>query len=412
MMLIFKQGNIVNATEDIVVNAANGIGWMGGLLGRFFHLSGVAESIHYATKGKVEKEVRRSHRFSRPGDVFFTQGYGIGKLGIIHAVTMQIPGWWTKEQTVIELLPKIVDIAKEKGAKSIALPYLGCGTGHLNRRRVRRMYIEYFARMEQEVEVVVYLGTNSDETPFVVKRADSGDIMGTTDLIKIELPEGVTSIEDDAFCSYSNLVSVVIPRSVKRIGSSAFNNCRNLVDIVIPNGVESIGDCAFTNCSSLTDIVIPPSVISIGSAFSSCIKLKSIEIPVGVTSIEEGIFMDCTSLEQVHIPNGVVCIEGFAFAMCDNLSEIIIPSSVQEIGEEAFSDCVSLCDVEIPLGVTVIKEATFLNCSNLKKAVVPVSVTRIEGRAFAGCDAVAIYTPAGSYAEQWAKENGVNVVAQ
>lgn len=155
-MLIFKQGDIVNATEDIVVNAANGIGWMGGILGRFFPLSGVAESLHYATKGKIEKEVRRSHRFSRPGEVFFTQGYGIGKIGIIHAVTMQIPGWWTKEQTVLALLPKIVELAKEKGAKSIALPYLGCGTGHLKRQRVEEIYKEFFMDEKQDMDIVVY----------------------------------------------------------------------------------------------------------------------------------------------------------------------------------------------------------------------------------------------------------------
>ena len=155
-MLIFKQGNIVNATEDIVVNAANGIGWMGGLLGRFIKLSGVAESIHYATKGNVEREVRRQHRFSRPGDVFFTQGYGIGKIGIIHAVTMQIPGWWTKEQTVTILLPKIMRLAKEKGAKSIALPYLGCGTGHLKQKRVNEIYNTFFTNEEQDIDVVVY----------------------------------------------------------------------------------------------------------------------------------------------------------------------------------------------------------------------------------------------------------------
>jgi len=146
----------VNATEDIVVNAANGIGWMGGILGRFIKLSGVAESIHYATKGNVEREVRRQHRFSRPGDVFFTQGYGIGKIGIIHAVTMQLPGWWTKEKTVRTLLPKIMQLAKEKGAKSIAMPYLGCGTGHLKQERVNEIYNAFFANEEQDIEVVVY----------------------------------------------------------------------------------------------------------------------------------------------------------------------------------------------------------------------------------------------------------------
>jgi len=154
-MLVYKQSDIVTATEDIVVNAANGIGWMGGILARVHKFHGIAESINYATKGKVEKELRKKCRICRAGEVFFTNGYGIGKIGIIHAVTMMIPGWWTTEKTVKKLLPKIIELAMEKNAKSIALPYLGCGTGHLKAENVKTLYEEFFCEYP-EVEVVVY----------------------------------------------------------------------------------------------------------------------------------------------------------------------------------------------------------------------------------------------------------------
>ena len=57
-----------------------------------------------------------------------------------------------------------------------------------------------------------------------------------------------------------------------------------LGSIIIPDGVTSIGDEAFLGCSSLKSIVIPDSVTSIGErAFKSCESLESIVIPGTVT---------------------------------------------------------------------------------------------------------------------------------
>lgn len=151
----FRKEDIALAMEDIVVNAANGIGWMGGILSRVHKFYGIAESINYATGGKVEKEIRKHYRIRFPGEVFFTHGYGIGRIGILHAVTMLLPGWWARKETVRRLCPKILEMARQKGAKSIALPYLGCGAGHLKPEAVKRIYEEYFGTVT-DLEVIVY----------------------------------------------------------------------------------------------------------------------------------------------------------------------------------------------------------------------------------------------------------------
>ena len=106
------------------------------------------------------------------------------------------------------------------------------------------------------------------------------------DITEYAIPEGVTSIEMNAFSGCSSLASINIPSSVTSIGSYAFSRCSSLTNITIPEGVTSIGDAAFWGCSSISSITIPSSVTSIGSwTFLGCSSLESIIIPERVTSI-------------------------------------------------------------------------------------------------------------------------------
>ena len=48
-----------------------------------------------------------------------------------------------------------------------------------------------------------------------------------------------------------------------------------------------------------------------------------------------------------------------------------------------------------------------MNCSALRKIKIPATVQMIEDDAFYECDHLTICAPAGSYAEQFAKENEI-----
>ncbi len=66
--------------------------------------------------------------------------------------------------------------------------------------------------------------------------------------------------------------NVVIPDGVTSIGNNAFAWCKSLTSITIPNSVTRIGDWAFAWRKSLTSITIPDSVTSIGKdAFFGCL---------------------------------------------------------------------------------------------------------------------------------------------
>ena len=146
----------------------------------------------------------------------------------------------------------------------------------------------------------------------------------------------------------SNVKKVVIEDGVTSIGNSAFNECISLTSITIPDSVTSIGTYAFSGCRSLTSITIPDSVTSIGAyAFQSCSNLTSITIPDSVTSIGASAFNSCSGLTSITIPDSVTSIGNFAFSYCISLTSITIPDSVTSIGSYAFYNCKNLTTISL-----------------------------------------------------------------
>ena len=230
---------------------------------------------------------------------------------------------------------------------------------------------------------------------------------------KVVIEDGVTSIENSAFDRCSSLTSITIPDSVTSIGRSAFNNCSSLTSITIPDGVTSIGNSAFFGCSSLTSVTIPDSVTSIGNvAFCNCSSLTSITISDSVTSIEESTFYGCSSLTSITIPSSVTSIGDHAFCNCSSLTSITISDSVTSIGNSAFYNCVRLTSITIPDSVTSIGESAFEDCTNLKTISLSCKSTLKRNNFGEQADLVS-YTPhtltkteakAATYAENGNKE--------
>ena len=76
------------------------------------------------------------------------------------------------------------------------------------------------------------------------------------ELTGVDIPVGVTDIQDSAFDRCSSLACIVIPEGVTNIGVSAFNACTSLVSVTIPKSIESIGISAFVNTPALRTIYV------------------------------------------------------------------------------------------------------------------------------------------------------------
>lgn len=167
-----------------------------------------------------------------------------------------------------------------------------------------------------------------------------------------------------------DLTEFVVPNGVKTIDSNAFFGCNALVSVSIPEGVTEIEGQTFNGFGqdfSLTTVNLPDSISSIGNRAFKCTPISSIKLPRKLKTIDYQTFLGCYKLTKIEIPEGVTKIEESAFECCSSLTSVIIPDSVTEIGENAFSDCNKLTDVSIPshLAPRDIRSA-FSGCKSLK----------------------------------------------
>ncbi len=247
---------------------------------------------------------------------------------------------------------------------------------------------------------------------------DAGDIVITNCSLNAEIVEipseidgkSVTSIGWYAF-GCTSLTSITIPDSVTSIGEDAFSGCTSLIAITIPDSVTSIEEDTFYNCTSLEAITIPDSVTSIGIyAFYGCTSLAKITIPDSVTRFRWNAFFGTPWLAEKQEENPVVVVNGILIDGSTCTGNVVIPDSVMSIGEQAFLECTSLTSITIPDSVTSIGEIAFSGCENLAEITIPDSVTSIGEDAFFKCDNLTIYGYTNSYAETYAKENGISFV--
>lgn len=113
------QGSILEVEAQVIVNAANSRGIMGG---------GVAGAI----KRKAGLEVEQEAMAQAPipvGQAVLTSGGRSTFKGIIHAPTMPEPGMHIPAENVDKATQAALALAEERGFASIAIPGMGTGVG-------------------------------------------------------------------------------------------------------------------------------------------------------------------------------------------------------------------------------------------------------------------------------------------
>ncbi|GMH90611.1 hypothetical protein TrST_g4939 [Triparma strigata] len=108
----------------------------------------------------------------------------------------------------------------------------------------------------------------------------------------------ITKVGDRACLYASNLIVVDIPEGITSIGQASFAFCRCLKDIKFPKSLTSIGKGCFSMCSSLERVdLLHTTVKKLGaSAFRFCTGLRELKVPDSLQTFGYNVFGGCSKL--------------------------------------------------------------------------------------------------------------------
>lgn len=129
----------------------------------------------------------------------------------------------------------------------------------------------------------------------------------STKIQSIVIPEGITTVANNAFSSCTELSKVELPESLTVLDATCFAWCSSLTSIKLPNNLREIKTYVFNSCP-LTDVVIPASVDNImEKAFGDISGLKTVTFERrtdgSIPSIHTGAFSGSGSDEDPIVFN-------------------------------------------------------------------------------------------------------------
>ena len=161
-------------------------------------------------------------------------------------------------------------------------------------------------------------------------------------LVSVTIPEGVTTIEDEAFSGCASLVSIEIPKSVTTIGSSPFSSCRALKKLTVAE--ENRDYCTNTAGSILLKKTdgIPTTIMLAFDSFET-LDFSSAEY-ADVTEIAANAFESAKITELKGLESITTLGDGaFSYANIDSLT---------------LSSLIAVQDGEYPFYATSVKNLT------------------------------------------------------
>ena len=186
-------------------------------------------------------------------------------------------------------------------------------------------------------------------------------------------------------------------------------------EIVLPDRIHTVGENCFNPWN--------PERIPVDNKFElenweDFMKIKTIVIPAHVREIRRYAFIQLPNLESFVVHEGctaakvyddaLISSDGKALMFCPpkKYGDFAVPHGVETIWENAF-EASELSNVILPETVTEIEDDAF-SFSEVSSVYIPQSVTKIGKRVFKGSKHLTVKAAHGSYAIEYARENGVS----
>lgn len=176
------------------------------------------------------------------------------------------------------------------------------------------------------VDIVQY--TSSDKRLFYNARLYSDE---NTEITKLVIPEGVTTIKKYAFYGCKSIESVSIASTVESIGEQAFEGCP-ITKVIIPDVASycnvsatvafwdqnSWMDLYSDDETKVTDLVIPEGVTTIGSYLFGRFNITSLTLPNSLKTIDAYAFYGCSYLNWILMGKGLESVHSNSFYLDNN----------------------------------------------------------------------------------------------
>ncbi len=206
-----------------------------------------------------------------------------------------------------------------------------------------------------------------------------GCFRNLTQLTEVDIPATTTTIGASAFNGCTNLTKVNFESGSKltTLGASVFQNC-GLKSITLPEGLQTIEKEAFLLCNNLDTVRIPGTVTSVDpQAFLLSKNLRCISVDdknAKYASID-GMLTNKTKTQLLCFPAGKA-----------NKTITLLSPSFTEIGKMAFVSCSQLTNITLPKKIEKIGVQAFYACNNLNSITFlgdePISAANIGANAF------------------------------
>jgi len=139
--------------------------------------------------------------------------------------------------------------------------------------------------------------------------------------------------------SFIRLPDTIGGYTVTGVADGVFSKCTNedIAEITLPEGITSVGNEAFMNCAGIT-IVVEGALTDVGEkAFLGCDGLREIRFGEGIADIAFEAFKG-TGISEISIPKSVTLIDDNAFENCASLQTVTMHCSVADVNNSAFNN--------------------------------------------------------------------------
>lgn len=168
-------------------------------------------------------------------------------------------------------------------------------------------------------------------------------------LKEVILPNGIEEIGQFSFAR-SSIQKVQLPVGVKTIGYGAFYHCDNLVEVELPETIETVEPNAFSHTAWVKNFLAAGDadyLISGGVLVAYRGQQSTVNVPDGVRVIAAEAFANHTEIKELVLPKSLIIVGEAAFENCSNLSTVVLGEQLKQIKDRAFAGC-SIHNVTLP----------------------------------------------------------------